>query len=68
MASVLSSCGISIEAIIQKEPAKGESVVTVIILTNRAIERQLAEAIAGLEALESTVGEVTRIRVESLDG
>ncbi|MFT5482327.1 MAG: homoserine dehydrogenase [Halieaceae bacterium] len=66
--SILSEAGISIEAVIQKAPAAGESVVPVIILTNIAVEFQLAGAVTQIESLDSTVDSVTRIRVESLDG
>ncbi len=66
VAQILSDAGISIEAIIQKEPAAGQGHVPLIILTSRAIENKLVAAIADIEALESIAGEVTRIRVESL--
>ena len=68
VAQVLSDAGISIEALIQKEPAAGQDHVPVIILTNRTQERQLVAAVAQLEALDSIDGEVVRIRVESLAG
>jgi homoserine dehydrogenase len=68
IAQVLSDSGISIEALIQKEPSSGQDHVPVIILTNRTLERQLVAAIAQLEALDSIDGEVVRIRVESLAG
>jgi homoserine dehydrogenase len=68
IAQILSDAGISIEALIQKEPSSGQDHVPVIILTNRTLERQLIAAIAQLEALDSIDGEVVRIRVESLAG
>ena len=68
VAQVLSDAGISIEALIQKEPVSGQDHVPVIILTNRTVERQLVAAVAQLEALDSIDGEVVRIRVESLAG
>ncbi len=66
VAQIISNAGISIEAIIQKEPAEGQDHVQLIILTNRAIENTLVAVISEIEALESIAGEVTRIRVESL--
>ncbi|BFM16747.1 homoserine dehydrogenase [Maricurvus nonylphenolicus] len=63
---ILSDAGISIEALIQKEPAEGEDHVPVILLTNRTIEKQLLSAKAAIAALDSVSGEVTHIRVESL--
>ncbi|HET8710905.1 MAG TPA: ACT domain-containing protein, partial [Spongiibacteraceae bacterium] len=68
VAQILSDLGISIEALIQKEPAADQNTVPVIILTNRTQERLIASAIAQIEALDSIEGEVVRIRVESLAG
>lgn len=68
IAQILSDTGISIEAIIQKEPAEGQSSVPLIILTSRAIEKDLVSAVSQVEALGSIEGNVTRIRVESLAG
>jgi homoserine dehydrogenase len=66
VAQILSDAGISIEALIQKEPAEGQDHVPLIILTSRSIENKLVAAIASIEALDSIIGDVTRIRVESL--
>jgi len=63
---VLSDTGISIEAVIQKEPASGESAVSLILLTSRALEKQLLAAIESIEALDAIEGTVAHIRVESL--
>ncbi len=68
VAQILSDDGISIEALIQKEPAEGANLVPVIILTNRTIESKLFTAVSRIEGLEGIVGEVIRIRVESLAG
>jgi homoserine dehydrogenase len=68
VAQVLSDAGISIEALIQKEPVAGQDHVSVIILTNRTQERQLVAAIAQIEIMDSIRGKVVRIRVESLAG
>ncbi len=63
---ILGDLGISIEAILQKEPAEGESVVPIIILTQRVIEKNMNQAIARIEALDSISGQVARIRLEHL--
>lgn len=63
---ILGELGISIEALLQKEPAAGESQATVIMLTHRVKEQQMAQAISRIEALSTTSGAVTRIRVEHL--
>ncbi len=64
---IIGAQGISIEAIIQKEPAPGMENASVIMLTHSVMEKQMNEAIAQIEALDSIHGSVTRIRVESLD-
>lgn len=63
---ILGESEISIEAMLQKEPAEGESSATVIMLTQRIREKQMNQAIEEIQALKSVSGEVTRIRVESL--
>ena len=63
--TILSDSGISIEAVIQKEKP-GSTLVPLILLTNRAIEKQLLQAAKKIEALDSVNGSVTHIRVESL--
>jgi len=63
---ILGDMQISIEAILQKEPAPGASDVPIIMLTHRVRERQMNEALRRIEALEVIFGAVTRIRLESL--
>ena len=66
VAKVCSDQGISIEALIQHEPGEGEALVPVVILTSRAKEARLREAVAQIEALDTIEGAVVRIRVEPL--
>jgi len=68
IAQILSEAGISIEALIQKEAPEGQETATMILLTSRTLEERMSNAIAAIEALESTRGTVTRIRMEKLDG
>jgi homoserine dehydrogenase len=63
---ILGDLGISIEAILQKEPAEGENVVPIIILTQRVVEKNMNQAIARIEALDSISGQIARIRLEHL--
>ncbi len=63
---ILSEAGISIEALIQKQPKEGEEVVPVILLTNRATEKHLVSAIEKIEALDTIQDKIVHIRVESL--
>jgi len=67
VASILSNKGINIEAIIQKEPKEGETLVPVIMLTHKVQEKVMNEAIAEIEALTDIQDSVTRIRVEHLN-
>ena len=66
VSKVLGDLGISIEAILQKEPAEGSSVVPIILLTRRVNEGLMNEGIARMEALPTVDKPIVRIRVESL--
>ena len=57
---------ISIEAILQKEPATESDPVPVILLTQRVCERDIDHAISEIEGLEEVVQKIVRIRVELL--
>jgi len=63
---VLSDADISVEAVIQKEPEADSDHVPLILITDRAIEKHLDEAVEKIQALDATAGDVVRIRVESL--
>ncbi len=63
---IMGEAGISIEAILQKEPAAGETTAHIILLTQRIREAQMNDAISRIEALDAVSGEVARIRVEAL--
>jgi homoserine dehydrogenase len=63
---ILADLGISIDAMIQKEPAEGEEQADVILLTHETVEKYINPAIAKIEALSSIYGKVTRIRLEEL--
>ncbi len=63
---ILGDQAISIEAILQKEPAEGASDASVIILTHRIREASMNDAIRQIEALDSITAAVTRIRLEAL--
>lgn len=67
VAQILGEQGISIEAMIQKEPSEGENVASIIMLTQRVAESQMNTAIGQIESLDVVDGTVTRIRLEQLD-
>ena len=68
VASIFSEQGISIEALIQRAPGEGQTLVSLIVLTNKAPQDSVDIAVCEIEALETINGKVTRIRVEALDG
>jgi homoserine dehydrogenase len=66
IARILADSRISIDAMVQKEPGEGEQRVDIVMLTHRALEKNVDKAIARIERLPTVVGKVTRIRLEEL--
>lgn len=67
VAQILGDGGISIEAVIQKEPQKQEVQAEIILLTHKVLESKMQAAIEKIEALDSITTAITRIRLETLD-
>ena len=63
---ILADQGISIDAMLQREPAEGEGEADIIILTHVCKESCADTAIARIEALPAQKGKVKRIRLEEL--
>jgi homoserine dehydrogenase len=63
---ILADSKISIDAMVQKEPEEGESRVDIVMLTHRAMEKNVNAALAKIEKLSTVLGKVTRIRLEEL--
>ena len=63
---ILADASISIDAMLQKEPAEGETRTDIIFLTHQTQEKNVDAAIAKMEALATVCGSVTRIRLENL--
>jgi len=63
---ILAQGAISIDAMVQKEPGHGEKQVDIVLLTHRALEKNVAAALKRIEKLKTVVGKVTRIRCEEL--
>jgi len=63
---ILADLGISIDAMVQKEPHEGEDQVDIIMLTHQTVEKHVNAAMAKIEALPVVAGKVTRIRLEQL--
>ncbi len=64
---IFGELGISIEAILQKEPADDQAVaVPIILLTRRVREGLIEQAVERIETLDTIAAPITRLRVESL--
>lgn len=63
---ILGDRGISIDAMMQKEPDENETEANIVILTHVTVEKNMNAAIAAIEALEAISGKVVRIRMEEL--
>ncbi len=63
---ILADQGISIEALVQKEPHAGEQHVDIIMLTHLTREKKIDAALQRIAALPVVSGKITRIRMETL--
>src|SRR2546421_704645 len=63
---ILADAFISINAMVQREPAAGERQVDIIMLTHETREKSINAAIGKIEKLPEVTGKVTRIRLEEL--
>src|SRR5438874_3120526 len=63
---VLADCKISIEAMVQRQPGEGESQVDIVMLTHRALEKNVEQATARIERLDTVTGNIVRLRMEEL--
>src|SRR5262249_3386205 len=63
---ILADSKISIDAMVQKEPGRGDKRVDIVMLTHQALEKNVNRAMARIEKLPTVVGSVTRIRLEDL--
>ena len=64
VASILSELGINIESVMQKEGDRDSGAIPLVLLTHEVKEKQINLAIDAIEKLDTTIGEVVRIRVE----
>ncbi|MFZ9710668.1 MAG: homoserine dehydrogenase [Burkholderiaceae bacterium] len=64
---ILADGGISLDAVLQREPDAGEHQTDVILLTHRCIESAVDQAIAMIEALPTVLSSAVRLRLEDLD-
>ena len=63
---IMADLSISIDAMLQKEPAENESQTDIIMLTHQTQEKNVLKAIEKIEQLATVFGKVTKIRLEEL--
>ncbi|MEE9331887.1 MAG: homoserine dehydrogenase [Methylophilaceae bacterium] len=63
---ILGDRSISIDAMIQKEPAAGKAEADVVILTHATIEKNMNAAITEMETLSAIEGDIIKLRMEAL--
>lgn len=63
---ILADRNISIDAMLQKEPADNETEADIVILTHLTHEKNMDAGIAEIEALPAIVGKLVKIRMEEL--
>ncbi len=66
VSEIFANHNISLEAVLQKEPAEGADRVHLVLLTQKVRESNLNTAIAEVESLDEINGSVARIRLEHL--
>lgn len=63
---ILADRDISIDAMLQKEPLDTETEADIVILTHTTLEKNMDASILEIEALQAIVGNLTKLRVETL--
>lgn len=65
VAAILSENNISVDSVMQR-PFDGDDVVSIIILTHEAVEKNIRAAVAGIEALDYVNDKITLLRIEDI--
>jgi homoserine dehydrogenase len=63
---ILADRDISIDAMLQREPQDTETEADIVILTHTTLEKNMDASILEIEALQAIVGNLTKLRVETL--
>jgi homoserine dehydrogenase len=66
IATIFGESGISIDSVLQKGSGIANEEVTIIMLTQNALEGRMNKAICQVEELDSVIGNVMRIRMEQI--
>jgi homoserine dehydrogenase len=64
---ILAEHNISIDALLQRESARGETHTDVIILTHNTVEGEMSKAVAQMQALQTVLAPIVKIRKEDLN-
>ncbi len=64
---ILADGRISIDAVLQREPAEGENQTDIVLLTHQTLEGHLRAAVSRIEALPTVLSKVILIRLEELN-
>ena len=64
---ILADARVSIDAMLQREPADDESSTDIILLTHRSLESRVDTALLQIQKLPTVLSDVTRIRLEDLN-
>jgi len=63
---ILAAHSVSIDALIQKEAAEGESQTDLVMLTHATKEKNMLAAIQEMQSLRTVIGDVVKLRLENL--
>ena len=63
---ILASHSVSIDALIQKEAAEGETQTDLVMLTHATKEKNMLAAIQEMQSLRTVIGDVVKLRLENL--
>ncbi len=63
---ILASHSVSIDALIQKEAAEGETQTDLVMLTHATKEKNMLAAIQEMHSLRTVIGDVVKLRLENL--
>lgn len=63
---ILAAHGVSIDALLQKEAAEGETQTDLVILTHETKEKNMLAALIEMQDLKTVIGEIVKIRLENL--
>ncbi len=64
--NILGEHNISIESILQKSSGQHKEILPVVILTQETLEENMQNALREMESLQTMIGDINRIRIESL--